>query len=183
VIRRLLPALLLALVTVTARAVPIYRAQFVETRTPAGARRSLVLHGHLRFVPGHRLLWAIDRPYQYRLEIQDRTIHQTFPGGQTQTSSLAKAPWAEVLFKLFTALLGGNPSALERFFQTSRTSAGLVLVPRSATLALSVRRIIVSTRLPPRWILIEEAGGSRTRLEFTAATPAPPAGSASSRNR
>lgn len=174
VIHRLLPALLLTFVAAAAQAAPIYRAQFVETRILAGANHPLVLHGHLRFVPGHRFLWAIDRPYRYRLEIQNRIIRQTFPDGRTQTSPLAKVPWAEVLFKLFPALLGGNTSALERFFHVTRTATGSVLVPRSATLARSVRRIIVSGRSSPHRILIEEAGGSRTRLDFTAEAAVPP---------
>ncbi|MGH8224666.1 MAG: LolA family protein [Gammaproteobacteria bacterium] len=150
-----------------------YAAQFTETRTLAGMNNPLVLHGEIRFTPGKRLLWAVNKPYRYQFEIAGGEIEETLPDGSRQSKPLAKTPWAEALFKLFSALFGGDPNALARYFEVTSNAGGLVLVPRSAALAKWVARIVTVGKPMPRTVTIEDSDGSATRLDFSTLGPTP----------
>lgn len=150
-----------------------YDAQFSETRTLPGMSRPLVLHGEIRFTPGKHLLWAVNKPYTYRFEIAGDKITETLPDGTRQTKPLAKTPWAEALFKLFSALFGGDSDALARYFEVSPGADGLVLVPRSATLAKWVTRIVTVGKPLPHTVTIHGSDGGATRLDFTVLGPRP----------
>lgn len=156
-----------------AAAASSYAARFTETRTLPGMSRPLVLHGEIRFTPGKHLLWAVNKPYTYRFEIAGDKISETLPDGSRQGKPLAKTPWAEALFKLFSALFGGDPGALARYFEVSPNADGLVLVPRSATLAKWVTRIVTVGKPLPHTLTIHESDGGATRLDFTALGPRP----------
>ncbi len=150
-----------------------YAAHFTETRTIVGMSRPLVLHGEIHFTPGKRLLWAVNKPYRYQFEIADGKIEETLPDGSRHSNPLAKTPWAEALFKLFSALFGGDPNALARYFKVSSSADGLVLVPRSEALAKWVARIVTVGKPVPRTVTIRESDGSATRLDFTMLGPTP----------
>jgi len=151
-----------------------YRATFTETRTLPSMKKPLVLHGDITFKPGKKLVWAIERPYKYRLIVQDGRIEEHLPGGGVNTGALSKTPWAAALFDLFSALFGGDEGALARYFHVNPTAQGFTLVPRSEVLARSVQRIAVTGKPLPATVTIEEANGSRTRLAFKATSPLPP---------
>lgn len=181
--RRLQPVgfcLLLGLMSAPALAAgtSTYAAHFTETRTLAGINKPLVLSGEIRFTPGKHLLWAVDKPYSYRFEIAGGRIEETLPDGSRQSKPLAKTPWAEALFKLFSALFGGDPNALARYFEVSSNTQGLVLVPRSETLAKWVTRIVTVGKPVPHTVTIYESEGSDTRLDFTTLGPTPVSASA-----
>lgn len=155
-----------------------YRARFTETRTLPAVKQPLVLHGRIEFRPGKRLVWAIEKPYRYRLVVHDGRIAEHLPDGTVNTHALSKTPWAQALFDLFSALFGGDSAALSRYFHVERTADGFTLAPRSEVLARSVKRIAVTGRPLPDTVTIVEADGSRTRLAFQATSPLPPAASA-----
>lgn len=165
--------LCLAGVSAPAAGASSYAAQFTETRTLPGMSRPLVLRGEIRFTPGKHLLWAVNKPYSYRFEIAGNEITETLPDGSRQSKPLAKTPWAEALFKLFSALFGGDPGALGRYFEVSPSTDGLVLVPRSATLAKWVTRIVTVGKPLPHTVTIHESDGGATRLDFTVLGPRP----------
>lgn|GEM_PF-3392268 len=155
-----------------------YRARFTETRTLAAVKQPLVLHGNVEFRPGQRLVWAIDKPYRYRLVVHDGRLAEHLPDGTVHKHPLSKTPWAQALFDLFSALFGGDSSALSRYFHVDRTADGFTLVPRSEVLAHTVKHIAVTGRPLPDTVTIVEADGSRTRLAFQATSPLPPAATA-----
>lgn len=174
---RLAPAFAASLIALsTAAASTPYSADFTETRSLQGSQQPLILHGHVAFLPGQRLDWAITRPYRYRLVVHDGRIEEHLPDGTVQTSALAKSPWAAALFDLFSALFTGNTDALARYFKVAPHAQGFDLVPRSKVLAQSVARIVVVGAPVPRTVIIEEADGGRTRIAFQAHSPLPPAG-------
>jgi hypothetical protein len=148
-----------------------YAAKFTETRTLPGMTTPLVLSGTLRFTPGRRLLWAVEKPYTYRFKIADKTLTEVLPDGSKYRKPLAKTPWAEALFKLFSSLLGGDRHALARYFDLKSTAEGMILTPRSQVLAKFVTRIVAVGKPLPRTVTIVGSDGGKTRLDFVPLKP------------
>jgi hypothetical protein len=142
-------------------------ANFTETRTIPGVKQPLVLHGKLQFTPGRHLLWAVTKPYSYRFEIAGKHINEVMPDGSHKSEALAKTPWAQALFKLFSGLFSGDTHALARYFDIDKKAHALVLTPRSKVLAQWVTRITARGRPLPHKVIIEQSDGSRMRLELT----------------
>ncbi|MGH8273251.1 MAG: LolA family protein [Gammaproteobacteria bacterium] len=151
-----------------------YAAHFIERRSIPDMKQPLVLSGTIRFTPGRHLLWAVEKPYHYRFEIAGKTIEQTLPDGSQKREALAKTPWAAALFKLFSALLGGDPQALTRYFDLTRSGDKRVLIPRSRVLAKWVTRIVAVGAPLPHTVTIVGVDGAETRIEFTPIGEAPP---------
>ncbi|MGH8161071.1 MAG: LolA family protein [Gammaproteobacteria bacterium] len=148
-----------------------YAARFTETRSIPGMKKPLVLRGTIRFTPGRHLLWEVEKPYTYRFEIANKTITEILPDGSKQTKPLAKTPWAQALFKLFSSLLGGDPHALARYFDLKPNAHGMILTPRSKVLAKWVTRIVAVGKPLPREVTIVGSDGGETKLEFTPLKP------------
>jgi hypothetical protein len=144
-----------------------YAARFTETRSIPGMKTPLILHGTIRFTPGRHLVWAVKKPYTYRFEIAGKTLTETLPDGSRQSKPLAKTPWAQALFKLFSSILGGDPHALARYFDLQPTAEGLTLTPRSKVLAKWITRIVAVGKPLPRTVTIVGSDGGKTRLDFT----------------
>lgn len=144
-----------------------YAAHFVERRSLPDMNQPLVLSGTIRFTPGKHLSWAVEKPYRYRFDISGKTIEETLPDGTRKKTPLEETPWAEALFKLFSALLGGDPGALEHYFDLARSGDKRVLTPRSKALGKWVSRIVAVGNPLPRRVTIVSGDGGKTRIEFT----------------
>ena len=137
---------------------------FVEVRFSSLLATPLVASGELQFRSADALDKRIDRPYHEQMNIRGQDVSVVREGEAPRHFSLKHVPELRGMLSAFGALLSGDRSVLERFFQLNLTeddaSWTLVLTPRDARVSKRLREIVVTGRTDtPRCLTVTEADG------------------------
>jgi hypothetical protein len=142
---------------------------YTEVRFVHLLRKPLVLHGQLDYNGATRLGKRVDAPYHETTTIADGAVQVQREGRAPRQFELARAPELEALLASFSALLGGDAAALQRYYdvQLVENAANwtLTLKPRDAGLARHLRDIVVDgAATEPRCFTLHESGADASVL-------------------
>jgi len=160
---------------------------YAETRFVHVLRKPLQLRGELHYGGAGVLGKRVDAPYRETTQIANDEVTVQREGKSARRFSLERAPELEALLESFSALLGGDAAALNRYFTLSldRRDAAwrLTLTPRSHDLAKHLRELIVDGRdSAVRCVSLHEADGDASVMRMGAIADAkfadPPTASA-----
>lgn len=135
-----------ALIARLARPAPS-STEYVEVRFVHMLRKPLVLHGGLDYGGAGKLGKRVERPYRETTTIADGSVNVQREGRPPRQFPLDRAPELQALLAGFSALLGGNAAALEKYYTISLVENAanwtLTLTPRDAALSRHLREIVV----------------------------------------
>ena len=168
----LLPALLLAatpppdasaLIARLKRPVPASTA-YTEVRFVHQLTRPLVLRGELDYGGADKLGKRVDVPYREVTSICGGAVTVTRADRSPRHFDLERAPELKALMGGFSALLGGDASALATLYTIVLVDNGndwtLTLVPRDAVLAGHLRDFVIDgTDAEPRCFTLHQGNG------------------------
>ena len=137
---------------------------FVEVRFSSLLATPLVASGELQFRSAGAIGKRIDHPYHEQMDIRGQDVSVVREGEPPRHFSLRHVPELRGMLSAFGALLSGDRSALERFFQLDLTEEAeswtLALTPRDARLSKRLREVVVTGRTDtPRCLTVTEADG------------------------
>lgn len=164
-----------ALVEKLAKPVPS-STSYTEVRFAHQLRRPIVLHGRLDYGGADKLGKRVDSPYRETTEIADGHVHVQREGGHTRNFSLDHAPQLQALLTGFSAMLGGDPATLKKFFVMSLNETPdqwtLTLTPLRSELSRHLRAIVIdgSDDEPHCFSLLETDGDASVMLLGTLAS-------------
>ena len=123
---------------------------YTEVRFVRMLRRPLLLRGELHYGGSNQLGKRIDTPYRESTTIAGGEVTVQREGKPTRNFSLERAPELQALLASFSALLGGDASALNQYYAIALQRAGvdwrLTLTPRNPALAKQLLEMIVDGR-------------------------------------
>ena len=142
---------------------------YAEVRFVHVLRRPMVLRGELHYGGAGQLGKRVDTPYHETTTIAGSDVRVQREGKGERSFSLDRAPELGVLLSGFSALLGGDSTALNRDFivEAVRHDADwrLILKPRSSALAKQLSAMIVDGRGgEPRCFTLQEADGDASTM-------------------
>jgi hypothetical protein len=148
---------------------PPSQTAYTEVRFVRMLKRPLVLRGELSYGGPGQLGKQIDVPYRETTTIAGNDVHVQREGKGERTFSLDRAPELGALLSGFSALLGGDATALNRDFAVEATHGSngwrLTLTPRSPALAKQFLSMIVDGRASePRCFTLREADGDASTM-------------------
>jgi hypothetical protein len=115
------------------------RTAYAEVRFSGLFDRPLILHGELAYLGPGKLGKRVDSPYHEQTTIADGEATVLRGTGAPRVFALGQAPELEGFLRGFTALLGGDASALARDFEMTAQGTDahwrLLLKPRDSRLA------------------------------------------------
>ena len=158
--------------------VPMVHGKFVQEKHLRGLPKPLLSEGRFVLARARGLLWLMDTPVKQDYRIVPTGIEQRTPDGWKairQQAGLAQQS------RLFTAVLQGDRTALERDFTlslgTPATGWQLDLAPKSAMLKQIFTRITITGAQHVERIEMSETQGDRTVVRMmgnNASQPASP---------
>jgi len=123
------------------------RTPYTEVRFAQMLDRPLIVHGELEYLGPGKLGKRVDTPYKETTTIADGQVKVQRGERKPREIALGRIPELEGFLRGFSALLGGDASALARDFdlQTTGSSAGwhLTLTPKDARLKRRIASIEV----------------------------------------
>lgn len=127
-------------------------------------RKPLVLHGELDYGGADKLGKRVEQPYRETTMIAAGGVDVQREGRSPRHFSLDRAPELQALLAGFSALLGGDAAALEKFYTISLVDNAadwtLTLTPHSAALSKHLREIVVDgAGNEPNCFSLHEADG------------------------
>ncbi|HEY9034021.1 MAG TPA: outer membrane lipoprotein carrier protein LolA [Pseudomonadales bacterium] len=145
----------------------VLHGRFVQQKHMAVLAVPLVSQGAFTVVRDHGVIWQTEKPLASRLLINKDGIR-----GADIGDSRAMAYIGNILH----AILSGDLSALEQQFEIAASSSEnrwqLQLVPRSSLLKKAIMAIELQGDQHIRQLQLQEAGGDRTDIVFSAFVPA-----------
>lgn len=143
---------------------------FTEVRFSSLLKQPALVSGTLGYESATALDRNVTRPYRETTHIRGGSVRIQREGEPERSFALKRAPELQGLLQAFTALLAGDPAAVERDFQT--TVSGdlddwqISLRPRDARLAKRVDQIRIDGHndLPRCFAVIENGTGASIML-------------------
>lgn len=143
---------------------------FTEVRFSPLLKQPVTVSGTLGYEGAAALDRNVTRPYRETTQIRGGSVRIQRDGEPERSFALKRAPELQSLLHAFTALLAGDPAAVERDFQA--TVSGnldiwqIALQPRDARLARRVSQIRIDGRsdLPRCFAVIEHGNGASIML-------------------
>jgi hypothetical protein len=140
------------------------RTRYTEVRFSGLLDRPLILHGELEYRGPGELGKRVDAPYQEQTTIAGGSASVKRGDRPARTFSLSQAPELEGFLRGFSALLGGDATALQRDFTLAASGGSahwqLQLKPRDERLARRIAAIEVDgAGAAPRCFRTHEADG------------------------
>jgi hypothetical protein len=146
--------------------------RFDQTKHLAGMKKPLLSNGRFCVVKGKGVLWSTLKPFPNSLRLtRDEIVH--LQGERVAMRMDAKTePVVRMINSVLFSLLGGELAQLEKLFEVDG-SAGkdgwqVALKAREPALAKAIGAIILEGDTHVRRIEMNEAGGDRTSIVFTA---------------
>ncbi len=155
---------------------------YTEVRFVRMLQRPLILHGELHYGGPTELGKRVDKPYRETTTISSGQVTLQREGKSAQHFSLERAPELDGLLASFSAMLGGDAQALNRYFSIGiERDAGnwrMTLTPRAPALAQKFHDLAVDGRgSDSRCFTLHEADGDTSVMllgELAAAKLADP---------
>ncbi|MGH8041822.1 MAG: LolA-related protein [Rudaea sp.] len=156
---------------------------YTEVRFLHQLTRPLVLHGELEYDGPGKLGKRVDAPYREATTVSDGTATVTRAGRAPQRFELARAPELDMLLGGFSALLGGDARALQKFYVITLVDNApnwtLTMVPHDSALAVHLRAFVIDGRATqPSCFTLERAHGDSSVMLLgvlaTTELPQPP---------
>ncbi len=156
---------------------------YTEVRFAHQLRRPIVLQGQLDYGGAEKLGKRVDSPYRETTEISDGHVRVQREGRSVREFTLDRAPQLQALLTGFSAMLGGDPATLKKYFAMSleETSSQwtLTLTPLQSSLSRHLRAIVIdgSANQPQCFSLLEPDGDASVMLLGALASaklPTPP---------
>jgi len=153
---------------------------FAEVRYSPLLKEPLIVSGELSYRGPDSLDRHVKQPYNEDTEIRGESVRVLREGQTPRSFALKRSPELRGLLTGFSALLAGEPAALEGVFDAKTAADGegwtLELTPTDARLRKRLKQITIQGRDDtPRCftILNADGGASVMLLGETAATPLP----------
>ncbi len=159
--------------------VEVLRGSFQQEKRIAGFRNPLRSQGRFVVSRTQGVIWSTLKPFPSEMVVtRDRILSRQSDGSQRVEVDGRQQPALRSVNAMMFALVSGDVAVLSSRFETQVEALPgnawkLSLKPRSATLAQSFARIVLSGDRYVRHVEIEEANGDRTQLTFTDITEAP----------
>jgi Outer membrane lipoprotein carrier protein LolA-like len=158
-----IPPATTALIASLRRPAPAETA-YTEVRFVRMLQRPLILRGELHYGGPSELGKRVDKPYRETTTISAGQVTLQREGKSAQHFSLERAPELDGLLGSFSAMLGGDAEALNRYFSIGvEREAGnwrMTLTPRAPALAKKFHDLIVDGRgNDSRCFTLHEADG------------------------
>lgn len=152
-----------ALIARLKRPVPASTA-YTEVRFLHQLTRPLILRGELDYGGADKLGKRVDMPYRETTEISGGRVTMTRAGRAPRHFDLERAPELKALMGGFSALLGGDATALQLLYTISLVDNApnwvLTLTPRDATLAAHLRAFVIDgAEAEPRCFILRQNDG------------------------
>jgi Outer membrane lipoprotein carrier protein LolA len=157
---------------------PALRGEFEQQRTLRGAKRALVSRGEFLILRDRGVLWRTREPVASSLVITTSAVRAIGADGHVQQQlDAARVPGLKEFTQLMLALLAGDLGALATQFRLDGELHGeqgwvLVLEPLVPAVAAQMARVRVEGERFVQRVTIDEAGGDRVQIRFSAQRPA-----------
>ncbi|RZU03010.1 LolA family protein [Rivibacter subsaxonicus] len=157
---------------------PALHGEFEQQRTLRGAKRALVSRGEFLILRDRGVLWRTREPAASSLVITPTTLRAVGADGRVQQQlDVARVPGLKEFTQLMLALLAGDLGALSTQFRIDGELLGahgwtLVLEPLAPAVAAQMARVRVEGDGFVQQVTIDEAGGDRVQIRFSAQRPA-----------
>ncbi|MBV2209039.1 MAG: outer membrane lipoprotein carrier protein LolA [Thermomonas sp.] len=158
---------------------PVLRGEFEQEKQVQGFKNPLRSSGNFLIARDRGLLWQTRKPFPSELVFtRDRILQRGTDGTIRVEADARQQPGLRQVNALMFALMHGDLRALEGQFQLQpQLLAGnrwqLQLTPKGAALARLFVRITLEGDRHVRSVLIEERGGDRSQLRFSAMSETP----------
>jgi hypothetical protein len=169
-----------------ARPVPS-STQYAEVRFVRVLKKPLLMRGELDYGGAGKLGKRVEQPYRETTTIDAGRVEVQREGRAPRHFPLDRAPELQALLTGFSALLGGDPLALQKIFAIGFVQNAakwtLTLTPREAALATHLQQIVVDgAGNEPLCFSLQQADGDASVMLLgtlaAAALPDPPTRSA-----
>jgi hypothetical protein len=167
-----------ALIRRLARPAPASIA-FAEVRYSPLLKQPLVVSGDLSYRDSSTLDRRVTQPYKEDTQIRGESVRVTREGERPRSFALKRSPELRGLLAGFSALLSGDPGALDGIFQPAVLQEGdgwkLELTPTDARLRKRVKQISIHGRddTPRCFAMLNADGGASVMLLGDAAASLP----------
>jgi len=157
---------------------PALRGEFEQQRTLRGARRALVSRGEFLILRDRGVLWRTREPAASSLVVTPSALRAIGADGRVlQQLDAARVPGLREFTQLMLALLASDLGALSAQFRIGGELDGehgwaLVLEPLAPAVAAQMARVRVDGDRFVQQVTIDEAGGDRVQIRFSAQRPA-----------
>ncbi|MGH8216489.1 MAG: LolA-related protein [Rhodanobacteraceae bacterium] len=143
---------------------PPVSTPFVQVSYRGVLDRPLVVSGTFRWLGGDRLERDVTKPFRETAKIGDGELSVQRGNGAVQRTPLARAPQAGAMLAGFSALLGGNVSALKDDFTLTADGSTahwvVMLTPRTSRLKRQLESIVIDGRgQEPRCLTVKDDNG------------------------
>ncbi|MES2947862.1 MAG: outer membrane lipoprotein carrier protein LolA [Pseudomonadota bacterium] len=155
----------------------VLRGEFEQSKNVAGFKKALVSKGDFLVARDRGVIWRTREPFAGVLKLTPNEIVATQGGALAFKLSANTEPTVRVINGLMFSLLNGDVAALAEQFKiegvAEAKSWSLTLVPKQAAFAKILTRIELSGDVYVRRIVMDEANGDRTVIQFHKQTPEP----------
>jgi hypothetical protein len=147
---------------------------FREVRFSALVNEPLIVAGELAYIDGASLDRRVTEPYKETVAIRGESVRVEREGSPPRSFGLNRAPELRGLLRGFTALLAGDPAALERNFSVAANGDDdawtLELTPIDERARKRLQQIVVNGRTDvPQCFTMHTANGGASVLLLGAA--------------
>lgn len=146
------------------------RSLFRQERKLKVLKRPLLSKGHFLFSVENGLYWQIDKPLYSALVVTDDVIYEKRDGKSIVLADIRSQPLIGDFASLFRYLFSGKIAQLENnfdlYFEGDVNSWDLLLKPKSSVISKVFEEILVAGRQDIDKIILKEAGGNFTELNF-----------------
>jgi hypothetical protein len=148
---------------------------FREVRFSTLVNEPLIVDGELVYTDATSLDRRVTHPYRETVAIRGESVRVEREGSPPRSFGLNRAPELRGLLSGFTALLAGDPAALERNFSVAATGSDaawtLELTPTDKRARRRLQQIVVNGRaeLPQCFTMLTANGGASVLLLGAAA--------------
>jgi hypothetical protein len=153
---------------------PVLSGDFEQTRTLQGFRNPLVSRGDFLLLRSRGVVWRTRAPFASTLVVtRERLLSRTPDGAVNMQLDARSEPGLRAVNEVMFALLSGDLATLARHFRIEgelldATGWRLLLTPADALLAGQFGRLLLEGDRYVRQVQLEERGGDRTLIRFSA---------------
>lgn len=146
--------------------------RFDQRKQLVGLKKPVASNGRFCVVADKGVLWRTLEPFPNTVKITRDEIVQLSGGRIALRMDARQEPAVRMINSVLFALLGGDFEPLEKIFEIDGAVQdkgwSVKLKPRDAGLAKAISAISLDGGVYVRSIVIGEAGGDRTEIEFSA---------------
>jgi len=146
--------------------------RFDQQKQLVGLKKPVSSNGRFCVVADKGVLWRTLQPFPNTLKITREEIVQLSGARVALRMDARQEPAVRMINSVLFALLGGDLEPLEKIFQidgaVQENSWSVTLTPRDAGFGQVISAIALDGGVYVRSIVISQAGGDRTAIEFSA---------------